>query len=113
MAGGGDTAQVRELLRRTPADILLADARSEGALTLCTELRTGHRRPWTIVLGGDVDDEWAVRTLEAGARGILDRPAGPEDLRKAIAVVHEGQIRAPKRVISKIVGRLTTLLAGA
>jgi DNA-binding NarL/FixJ family response regulator len=113
IAGGGATARVRELLRGMTTDILLVDARSEGALGLCIELRTDNRRPWTIVLGGNGDDEWAVRTLEAGARGILGQQAGPDELRKAILAVHDGQIWARKRIISKIVGRLATLLASA
>jgi DNA-binding NarL/FixJ family response regulator len=89
--------------------MLLADGRIDGILTLCRELRRDKARPWAILLAPESDDDWAMRALEAGARGILTKTATAEDFVKAIHVVHEGQIWASKKVMALIVEALATL----
>lgn len=107
-----NVAGLREAVRTTSPHILVADVRGDGALTLCRELRKDGVRPWAILVAAEADDEWAVRALEAGARGILANSATAEDLVKAIRVVHEGQIWASKEVIGQIVEELA-ILSGA
>ncbi|MEX2220158.1 MAG: response regulator transcription factor [Candidatus Rokuibacteriota bacterium] len=91
---------VRERLRISGSQILLLDVQTEGALEVCRELRLNRARPWVILAGVERDDRWAVEALKMGARGILPRSATVEHLRKAIRVVHQGEVWATKRVIA-------------
>jgi len=86
------------------ADVLLLDGRTEEALALCAALER-QGRPKVLFLGAPCDDDWAVRALGAGARGILERSGGAEDLVKAIRVVHAGQIWARRQVMLAGIGR--------
>jgi DNA-binding NarL/FixJ family response regulator len=109
VVGEASLATAREIIRTSTPDILLADGRIDGILTLCRELRRDKARPWAILLAVESDDDWAMRVLEAGARGILTKTATAEDFVKAIHVVHEGQIWASKTVMALIVEALATL----
>jgi DNA-binding NarL/FixJ family response regulator len=62
-----------------------------------------------ILLAADGDEEWTVRALGCGARGILPKSAGPEDLLKAIRLVHEGQVWVARAALARVVERLATL----
>lgn len=84
------------------ADIFLVDSRTPGAVDLCRELSRKGGRPWTLLFAAEADDEWALRALEAGARGILTKQARVEDLAKAIHLVHEGQIWARQPVVTRM-----------
>jgi DNA-binding NarL/FixJ family response regulator len=77
--------------------VLLVDSRMEGALALCADLRR-QSGPAVIFMAGPDDDAWAVSALEAGARGILAKSARAEDLVKAVRIVSEGQVWAPRHV---------------
>lgn len=112
VVGDGDDGAVRPLIRDASPHILLGDARMQAALGLCAELRQDPRCPRIILLGAEADEEWAVRALVAGARGILTKSAGAEQLIKAIRVVHEGQIWANKKVVARLVEQVA-LLSGA
>jgi DNA-binding NarL/FixJ family response regulator len=109
VVGEASLATAREVIRITTPDILLADGRIDGILTLCREVRRDKARPWMILLAAESDDDWAMRALEEGARGILTKTATAEDFVKATHVVHEGQIWASKTVMARIVEALATL----
>ncbi|MBI1918638.1 MAG: response regulator transcription factor [Planctomycetes bacterium] len=109
VVGEANLGVVREVLRTTLPHIVVADARVDGALGLCKELQREDTRPWVVLVAAEADDDWAVRALEAGARGILPKTATAEDLVKAIRVVHEGQIWARKQTVARVVTKLATL----
>jgi DNA-binding NarL/FixJ family response regulator len=88
------------------SDVLLLDTRMEGALGICAALKRDGG-PKVIVVAAPDDDAWAPEALGAGARGILPKSAGAEDLVKAIHVVHDGLIWARRRVIVAWVDTLT------
>lgn len=89
-------------------DVLLVDSRMEGALLACAaQRRTGG--PKVIVVAAPDDDGWAPQALAAGARGILSKTAGTEDLVRAIGVVNDGLIWARRRVIVAWVDRLMSM----
>lgn len=111
--GAGDAAEIHELLRSSSAEILLANAQAEGALTLCAELGRNGRRPWVILFAAEPGDDWAVRALEMGARGLLAKSASADELLKAIRVVHEGQIWTRRDVVAQIVQKVVTFAAAA
>ncbi len=59
-----------------------------------------------IVIGPAGNDELVMSSIIAGARAYLDLNAGPEIVRKAIEVVTEGSIWAPRRLLSQLIDRL-------
>ena len=97
---GCDDGASLDSARRAPGpDILLVDSRIKGALALCAEVRR-KGVPTVVFLAAPDDDAWASEALGAGACGILAETAGPEDLVKAVRVVHEGQIWASRHVMA-------------
>jgi DNA-binding NarL/FixJ family response regulator len=112
VVGEADLATVREVIRRSSPNVLVADGRIDGVLPLCRDLRRDKARPWVILLAAEADEDWAVRALEAGVRGILSKTATVEDFVKATHVVHEGQVWASKTVMARIVAALATLSRG-
>ena len=99
VVGEGDRAAFGRTLRAAGPQVLLVDSRMEGALALCAELRR-EGGPAVIFMAGQGDDAWGVSALEAGARGILPKSARAEDLVKAVRVVSEGQVWAPRHVLA-------------
>lgn len=86
-------------IRAAHPDVLLLDARMESALKLCQRLREDGDGPSVIFFAVPDDEASAIDALAAGARGILQRSARPEDIAKAVRVVADGQVWAPRHVI--------------
>jgi len=89
------------------SDVLLVDSRLEGALALAGDLR--GRRPALIFVSGEDDNDWTVRALAAGARGVFGKAAPPEQLAKAIRVVHEGELWASRRLVAAALEHLAAM----
>lgn len=81
-------------------DIILADARDEAAWS---SARAIPGEAVVILVGASEDDAWATTVLAAGARGILTRTAGRDDLVNAIRVVRGGGIWARRRWLNACV----------
>ncbi|MFP5210143.1 MAG: LuxR C-terminal-related transcriptional regulator [Acidobacteriota bacterium] len=96
-----------ELLANASLEYLVVDLHSysNGLETLAAirKVRPGLR---LIVIGPGNDDELVLESIVAGARAFLDLTAGPETVRKAIEVVTEGSIWAPRRLLSRLIDRL-------
>ncbi len=88
----GDGQDALDLLRATPADVVLMDIRMprmDGVAA--TEAICAHPDgPRVIVLTTFDLDEYAHAALRAGASGFLLKDAGPEELLAAIRSVHGG-----------------------
>jgi DNA-binding NarL/FixJ family response regulator len=97
-------------------EALLADASLRYLI-----LDLSHRVDWTatqsfvkrlrpdirqIVIGPAGKEEFAVCSIEAGARAYLDLNSGPLAVRQAVEAVIQGSIWAPRRTLSKIIDRL-------
>lgn len=93
----------------SPADIVLADVRTEHGVGVSAELRSTGGRPWVILFGAEDDEEWMLKVLKVGVRGILGKGASVEELLQAIHTVHEGQIWARRKVLARIVEAFVTL----
>jgi len=95
---------VPELLSTEPLNYLVVDLHSDADGLKYIE--TIHRvRPdiRLVVIGPDGDDELVLRSIIAGARAFLNLHEDPEMVRKAIDVVAEGSIYAPRRLLSKLI----------
>ena len=60
-----------------------------------------------IVMGPDRDDEVILQAISSGAKAYLDASATPQQVEQAIAIVSQGSIWAPRRLLSIFVDRAT------
>jgi DNA-binding NarL/FixJ family response regulator len=101
----GDGAQAVELLRKTPADVVLMDVRMPRMDGIEATRRIPSDGPKIIILTTFDLDEYAFSALKAGASGFLLKDAGPAQLVEAIRAVHSGDaVVAPsttRRLIDK------------
>jgi DNA-binding NarL/FixJ family response regulator len=88
----GDGAAAVELLRRTPADVVLMDVRMPGTDGIeATRVVTATPEPPRVVVLTTFDlDEYVVAAIGAGASGFLLKDAPPEEMLAAIRTVHAG-----------------------
>lgn len=79
-------------LRQVAADIILLDVSMPGPgfLELLQRLRLEHPTVPVLVLSVHPEDQYAVRSLRAGASGYLTKDHSPEQLTEAIRRVHRG-----------------------
>jgi DNA-binding NarL/FixJ family response regulator len=89
----------RTLFGRSAFDILILDSRVPDALTLCRRLRS-QDKPRVIFVAAPNDDAWAIRALSAGARGIVYLTAPTVDVAKAVDVVRNGLVWAPRYLVA-------------
>ncbi len=88
------------------ADVVLVDSRMEISLATCADLRRA-RGIQSILIAAPDDDAWASRAIGAGARGVVPRSADAEQVVRAIRVVRDGLIWAPRRVMAATIDLLT------
>jgi DNA-binding NarL/FixJ family response regulator len=92
----------------TPRVVVL-DAQSATALDRCGEIARGVPASLVLLVGAPPEEEFAIEALRAGARGILPRNAGLDQLLKAIRVVAEGQVWAETRIVTRALDLLSAL----
>jgi len=88
----GDGGAAVELLRRTPADVVLMDIRMPGTDGIeATRQVTALPDPPRVVVLTTFDlDEYVVAAIGAGASGFLLKDAAPEEMLAAVRTVHDG-----------------------
>jgi DNA-binding NarL/FixJ family response regulator len=98
---------IAELLAQPTLEYLVVDLHSSSsglkALDTIRRARPGIR---LIVIGPEANEELVMNSIIAGARAYLDLKASPQMVRKAIDLVTEGSIWAPRRLLSKLIDRL-------
>jgi DNA-binding NarL/FixJ family response regulator len=87
-------------------EMVLLDSRIDGALATCREL-SRERALDVILLAVPDDDAWLEEALAAGARGLISRRQGQDELVSAIRSVPSRVIWAPRRLICAVLDRLT------
>jgi len=112
IAGFGEAstgAQVLELVRKQPWDILILDITIPGrnGLEVLKEVKHACPKLPVLVLSMHPEDQFAIRTLKAGAAGYLTKENAPEELIKAIRKVLSGG----KYVSAALAERLATEVA--
>jgi len=86
--------------------IVLIDAGSIRPLfEVLARFRTTCPRTRIIVIGTDADNTYIECVISAGAKGFLAATAPPDEFRQAIELVRDGYIWAPRKVLSRMVGR--------
>jgi DNA-binding NarL/FixJ family response regulator len=101
------TGSMDELLTGSTLEYLVVDLNSSSlGLETLNAIRRVRPDIRLIVIGPAGNDETVMEAIIAGARGYLDLTAGPEIVRKAIEVVINGSIWAPRRLLSRLIDRM-------
>jgi DNA-binding NarL/FixJ family response regulator len=100
-------APLQQLLADHSIGYLVIDLHASAAgLESLNAIRRVRPSVRLIVIGPEGNDELIMESIIAGARAYLDLNEGPEMVRKAIEVVTEGSIWAPRRLLSRLIDRL-------
>jgi DNA-binding NarL/FixJ family response regulator len=93
IAEASDGAQVLELLKNQPPDILLTDIAMPGMNGLETAARVTKEFPGVrvIILSMHANEEYVCRAMQAGAAGYLLKDADPGELERALRAVAAGE----------------------
>jgi len=108
---------IPNLLSTATLKYMVVDLHSSSCgLKVLETIRQARPDIRTIVIGPAGDEELVLKSIICGARAYLDLNDGPEILRKAIKVVSEGAVWAPRRLLSELIDHLlnaapTTLAA--
>jgi DNA-binding NarL/FixJ family response regulator len=102
--------RLEELLEHQSLGYLVVDLQSSsGGLEVLETIRRSRPDLRLIVIGPEGNDELVLDSIIAGARAYLSFTANPETVFKAIEVVTEGSIWAPRKLLSRLIDRLLKL----
>lgn len=89
----GGYAELREVLRTAPCDVLLLDLNmpGRGGLEVLATLRETHSAIKVLVVSMYPEDQYALRCLKAGAQGYANKASDPAELINAVRVVMQGR----------------------
>jgi len=104
----GSGAEALDLLRDSPADLVLLDFDSgtERCEELISALRSGGYRGHFLILDGGLDAEDPMVALRLGVTGIFRKSQGPERLVQAIRLVANGAVWMENSVFQTLIGQL-------
>lgn len=88
----GNAHEMLELLRLKPWDVAVMDISMPGMNGLDALKQVKQEFPGlpVLILSMHPEEQYAIRTIKAGADGYLTKSSAPEELVKAIKKVHEG-----------------------
>ena len=102
--------RLEELLEHQSLGYLVVDLQSSsGGLEVLDTIRRSRPDLRLIVIGPEGNDDMVLDSIIAGARAYLSFTANPETVFKAIEVVTEGSIWAPRKLLSRLIDRLLKL----
>jgi DNA-binding NarL/FixJ family response regulator len=91
-------------------DLVLLGYRSSWNLPdVMATLKATRPNLRTIVIGSGMEDETILEAIALGAKGYVDGAASPADFMQAIRTVSQGSVWAPRRVLSRLIERTSSL----
>ncbi len=86
-------AELRDVLRTAPCDVLLLDLNLPGrsGLEVLASVRETHADIRVLIVSMYPEDQYAVRCLRAGAQGYANKAADPLDLITAVRTLMLGR----------------------
>lgn len=95
MVVGGEALNGQQALEKAwtePYDVVILDITMPGrnGLDVLRDLKRERPRLPVLVLSMHSEDQFAIRTLKAGASGYMTKESAPDELVKAIRKVHAG-----------------------
>jgi DNA-binding NarL/FixJ family response regulator len=98
---------LRLVIRNANPHAIVIDQQLPGAIETCADLTRGNPRR-VVFVNVNQDDDSAMDALASGARGIVYSSAAIEDVVKALHVVDNNQVWAPREVIVATWTRIRT-----
>jgi DNA-binding NarL/FixJ family response regulator len=96
--------EVARLVREQSWDVVVLDLDMPGknGLDLLKEIKAEHPKLPILILSMHPEDQFAVRSLRAGAAGYLTKASAPDDLVKAIRKISKGGRHITEAVADKL-----------
>lgn len=102
-------AEVRELLRQVPCDVLVLDLGlpDRSGLDVLESLQSAHSTIRVLVVSMYPEDQYALRSLRAGAHGYVNKAGDPAELITAVRNVWHGRRHLTPEVTQMLVDSLS------
>lgn len=106
----GSYAEVREVLRTTPCDVLILDLNlpGRGGLEVLASLREVGSPIRVLIVSMFAEDQYALRCLRAGADGYLNKAGDPVELISAVRVLASGRKYVTPEISEMLVSSLSS-----
>lgn len=88
--------------------ILLGNRSGQQLFDVMASLKATRPDLKIIVTGSGIDEETILRAIASGAKGYVDEAAPPSEFARAMRVVHQGSVWAPRRVLSMFIDRVSS-----
>lgn len=108
VAEAGDGVAALDLMRHHQPDVAVLDLQMPGlsGLEVITRARQEQLAARCLVLTAYDEDPYIFAALRAGAKGYLLKTVGPEELARAIRLVHAGHSALSPHVTERVVEKL-------
>ncbi|MCX7240767.1 MAG: response regulator transcription factor [Burkholderiales bacterium] len=106
----GSYAEVRELMRGVPCDVLVLDLNlpGRGGLEVLASLREAGSAVRVLIVSMFAEDQYALRCLRAGAQGYLNKAGDPANLIAAVRTLAQGRRYVTAEVSEMLVENLSS-----
>jgi DNA-binding NarL/FixJ family response regulator len=110
VAEAGSYAEVREVLRSTPCEVLVLDLNlpGRGGLEVLASLRESETKIKVLIVSMFPEDQYAIRCLRAGAQGYLNKAGDAAELITAVRTINQGRKYVTPEVAQMLVDNLST-----
>lgn len=105
----GSYAELKEVLRSTPCDVLVLDLNLPGrsGLEVLAAVQDSHPHIKVLVVSMFSEDQYAIRSLKAGAQGYLNKAGDPNELIDAVRTVAKGRRYVTPAVSEMLIDQLS------
>lgn len=106
----GSYSEVRELIRKTPCDILILDLNlpGRGGLEVLASMREEQSPVKVLIVSMFAEDQYAIRCLRAGAHGYLNKTGDPGELIPAVRALAKGRKYVTAEISEMLVDNLAS-----
>jgi DNA-binding NarL/FixJ family response regulator len=89
--------------------VLLCDRSTQNLSDMMAILKSTSPNLRIIVIGSGMEDQTILEAIALGAKGYVHGAASPADFVHAIRMVSQGSVWAPRRVLSMLIERTSSL----
>jgi len=109
MGESGNYAELKTVLRDSPCDVLVLDLNLPGrsGLEVLASIQESHPHIKVLVVSMFSEDQYAIRSLKAGAHGYLNKAGNPDELVSAVRTVAQGRRYVTPSVSDMLVEQLS------
>jgi two-component system invasion response regulator UvrY len=110
IAEAANSEDLKEILRQNECDVLLLDISMPGrsGLELVEQLTKEKKPPSILIVSMHPEQNYALRTLRAGAHGYFHKSGNPSQIIKAVRLLAQGRYYLPPNISDLLVTHLKT-----